>query len=240
MKRVHQELGGKNPNLILPSADLASSVEKGVKGLMVNSGQTCAAPSRMLVPNSRMEEAKAIAQAVARTIEVGAPDSNAFIGPVVNEAQYQRIQNLIETGIAEGATLVAGGPGRPDGLEAGYFVRPTVFADTAPDMAIVREEIFGPVLVLQGYDMLEDGIRLAVDTDYGLAAYVQGADLEELRSVGDALPAGQVFLNGSGLDLLDQSAPFGGFKKSGNGREWGEFGLEAFLETKAFIGFVPA
>jgi aldehyde dehydrogenase (NAD+) len=239
VKRVHQELGGKSPNIILPSADIPVAVDKGVKGLMFNAGQTCSAPSRMIAPNARMEEVKAAAKKAVAEVQPGLPSSKAFMGPVVNKNQYDRIQALIEKGIAEGATIVAGGPGRAEGFEKGYFVRPTVFADTTPDMTIVREEIFGPVLVIQGYDTVEQAIELANDTGYGLAAYVQGANIDELRDVGDRILAGQIYLNGSGLDLLDPTAPFGGFKRSGNGREYGDFGFEAFLEPKALIGYVP-
>lgn len=239
VKRIHQELGGKSPNIILPSADIPGAVERGVKGLMFNSGQICSAPSRMIAPKARMDEVKAAAKKAAGEVQPGLPSSKAFIGPVVNKNQYDRIQALIEKGIAEGATVIAGGPGRADGFDRGYFVKPTVFADTTPTMTIVREEIFGPVLVIQGYDTIEEAVELANDTDYGLAAYIQGGDIEELRTVADRIPAGQIYLNGNGLDLGDLTAPFGGFKRSGNGREWGEFAFEAFLEPKALIGYVP-
>lgn len=239
IKRVHQELGGKSPNIILPSADLSVSVPAGVQGVMANSGQTCAAPTRMLVPENKLDEVKALAKEAAEALTVGLPSSDSFIGPVVNKSQFDRIQNYIQKGIDEGATVIAGGLGRPDGLERGYFVKPTVFADTTPDMTIVKEEIFGPVLVIQGYEDVKDGINKANDTNYGLAAYFQGKDIEELREVASQVPAGQVYLNGSGLDLLDWEMPFGGFKRSGNGREWAEYGFEAFLEQKAFVGYVP-
>ncbi|WP_319296162.1 aldehyde dehydrogenase family protein [Sphingobium sp.] len=181
VKRVHQELGGKSPNILLPSADFDTVVPSGITALMLNSGQTCSAPSRMLVPNDRLEEVKAITRRAMADVTVGTPDSNAFIGPVINASQFSKIQSLIEQGIAEGATIVAGGSGRPAGFERGYYVQPTVFADTTPDMAIVREEIFGPVLVIQGYDDVEDAIAKATDTPYGLAAYVHGADLAQVR-----------------------------------------------------------
>jgi len=239
VKRVHQELGGKSPNILLPSADYPGAVERGVRGLMFNAGQTCSAPSRMIVPNGRMEEVKEAAREAVGNLQPGPPDSRAFMGPVVSRNQYERIQAYIEKGIAEGATVVVGGPGRVKGFDRGYYVKPTVFADTSPDMTIVREEIFGPVLVIQGYDSVEQAIELAGDTEYGLAAYIQGGDMDELRVLADRIPAGQVTLNGSGLELMDLAAPFGGFKRSGNGRECGDFGFEAFLEPKAVIGYSP-
>ena len=237
IKRVHQELGGKSPNIVLPSADFAKAVANGVKGIMFNSGQSCSAPSRLLIPQEKMEEAKIIACEAAAKLLPGAPDTKAFIGPVVNHTQFKRIQDLIQSGIDEGATLVTGGLGRPDGLEKGYYIRPTIFADTTPDMTIVKEEIFGPVLVIQGYKDIEDAIFLANDTPYGLAAYIQSGDPEELLAVASQIRAGQIFLNGNGLDFNDLYAPFGGFKASGNGREWGEAGIEAFVESKALIGY---
>lgn len=239
VKRVHQELGGKSPNILLPSADYAKSVRDSIQGLMYNSGQSCSAPSRMLVPTDRLPEVKELAIAVGLEVQVGPPETNAYIGPVVNKAQFDKIQGLIQKGIDEGATPIIGGPGKPEGLETGYYVRPTIFADTTPDMAIVREEIFGPVLVIQTYDDIDDAIAKANDTDYGLAAYVQGADIEELRRVAARIPAGQVYLNGTGLDIIDFGVPFGGFKRSGNGREWGDYAFEAYLEPKSYLGYVP-
>jgi len=218
VKRVHQELGGKSPNIILPDADLAVAIPAGVSGVMMNSGQSCNAPTRMLVPRAKMDEVIALAKAAAAEITVGDPNTDVRIGPVVSEAQWTKIQKLIEAGVAEGATLVAGGPGRPDGLERGYYVRPTVFANVTNDMTIAREEIFGPVLSILPYDTVEEAITIANDTDYGLAAYVSGADLEAARAVGDQLRAGQVTINNAPPDF---TAPFGGFKQSGNGREWG-------------------
>lgn len=237
IKRVHQELGGKSPNVVLPSADFEKSVANGIKGLVFNSGQSCSAPSRLLVPQERLEEAKAIAAEAITKVQPGLPDTKAFIGPVVNKTQFDRIQALIQKGIDEGATLVAGGLGKPDDLQKGYYVRPTVFADTTPDMAIVQEEIFGPVLVIQGYKDIDHAVELANNTSYGLAAYIQGTDPDELIAIARRIPAGQIFLNGNGLDINDPFAPFGGFKGSGNGREWGEYGFEAFLEPKALIGY---
>ena len=232
VKRIHQELGGKSPNVILPSAPMDEAVARGVKFLMVNSGQGCSLPSRMIAPNARMDEVKEIARKAAEDCAVAAPQSNAYLGPVANINQFKKVQELIAAGIAEGATLVAGGPGRPEGLEQGYFVRPTVFADTRPDMRIVREEIFGPVLVIQGYDDVEEAVELALDTEYGLAGYVEAGSPEEAREVANRILAGQVVVNGAGLDM---TVPFGGYKRSGNGREWGTFGFEAFLEVKAVV-----
>ncbi|QSE92777.1 aldehyde dehydrogenase family protein [Rhodococcus pseudokoreensis] len=239
VKRIHQELGGKSPNIILESADVEGAVGRGVKGLMFNTGQSCSAPSRMIAPLSQRDRVLAAARKSVEEVTVGAPRENAYTGPVVNENQWKRIQELIGAGIEEGATLVAGGAGKPDGCETGYFIKPTVFADATPTMRIVREEIFGPVLVIQFYEDTDDAIDLANDTEYGLAAYVQGGDIDEVRSVASRIRAGQVFLNGSGLDLIDFNAPFGGHKKSGNGREWGDFSFEAFLEPVALVGYTP-
>jgi aldehyde dehydrogenase (NAD+) len=236
VKRVHQELGGKSPNIVLPSADLAKAVGGGVQSMMMNSGQSCNAPSRMFVPRDRMEEAKAIARAAAEAITVGDPTGNSVLGPVVSKTQYDKIQGLIAKGIEEGATLVAGGLGRPEGLEVGYYVKPTVFADVSNDMTIAREEIFGPVLAMLPYDSLDQAIEEGNDTVYGLAAYVQGPE-EEARAVAARLRAGQVTLNGAGPDFM---APFGGYKQSGNGREWGDHAFAEFLETKAVIGWSMA
>ena len=236
VKRVHQELGGKSPNLILPDADLKRAVTNGVRGVMGNSGQSCNAPTRMLVPNSRMDEALAIAKAAAEATTVGAPDSGAALGPVISATQWDKIQTLIETGIAEGATLVAGGPGKPAGLETGYYVKPTILGHVNNRMTVAREEIFGPVLVVLGYDTVDEAVAIANDTPYGLAAYVSGTDLEAARKVASRLRAGQVNLNSAGPDLM---APFGGFKQSGNGREWGEHAFGEFLEIKAVLGYAP-
>jgi aldehyde dehydrogenase (NAD+) len=236
VKRVHQELGGKSPNIILDDADLEKAVAGGVKSVMMNSGQSCNAPTRMLVPAAKMAAAKAIAKAAAEATTVGAPDGNAAMGPVVSEAQWTKIQGLIQKGIDEGATLVAGGPGRPEGLETGYYVKPTIFADVTNDMTIAREEIFGPVLAMLPYDSEEQAIAIGNDTVYGLAAYVQG-DPDHARQVARRLRAGQVNINGAAPDLM---APFGGYKQSGNGREWGDHAFTDFLETKAVIGWGAA
>jgi aldehyde dehydrogenase (NAD+) len=236
VKRVAQELGGKSPNIILEDAELDAAVRSGVLQTMNNSGQSCNAPTRMLVPARRMEEAKQIAKDAAESITVGSPGGNAKIGPVVSQVQWDKIQQLIQTGIDEGATLVTGGCGKPEGLETGYYVKPTVFGDVAPGMTIAREEIFGPVLSMTPYESEEQAIAIANDTVYGLAAYVQG-ELAHAQDVARKLRAGRVHINGAGGDM---AAPFGGYKRSGNGREWGEHGLREFLEVKAVIGWQPS
>jgi aldehyde dehydrogenase (NAD+) len=233
VKRVCQELGGKSPNIILDDEAFAKHVAGGVVSMMGNSGQTCSAPSRMLVPNSRMKEAVAIAREAASKVTVGDPKGDAAIGPVVSKAQFDKVQALIQKGVAEGATLVAGGPGRPQGLTKGYYVKPTVFAGVRNDMTIAREEIFGPVLTILGYDTVDQAVEIANDTEYGLAGYVAAADLDKARAVARRLRAGWVSIN----DGFDFNAPFGGYKKSGNGREWGEFGFNEYLEIKAMLGY---
>ncbi|MFT3965720.1 MAG: aldehyde dehydrogenase family protein [Sphingobium sp.] len=235
VKRVHQELGGKSANIILPSADLRAAVSGGVAAMMMNSGQSCNAPSRMLVQRASLEEAKVVAAEAAAEHTVGAPGSNAKLGPVVSEVQWTKIQGLIDKGIEEGATLIAGGPGKPDGLAEGYYVKPTIFADVTNDMTIAREEIFGPVLTILGYEDVDQAVAIANDTPYGLAAYVQGAP-EEALALAARLRAGQVYLNYPELDL---AAPFGGYKQSGNGREWGAHAFGEFLEVKAVLGATP-
>jgi aldehyde dehydrogenase (NAD+) len=235
VKRVTQELGGKSPNLILGDADMASAIGGGLMSCLMNSGQSCNAPTRMLVPASRHDEAVAIAKATAQTLTVGDPfDEGTRLGPVVSEVQWNKIQGLIQKGIDEGATLVTGGPGRPEGLARGYFVRPTVFANVNNDMTIAREEIFGPVLSILPYTSEDEAIQIANDTSYGLSSYVSSGSLEHAQRVARKIRAGQVALNGAAPDF---SAPFGGYKQSGNGREWGVFGFEEFLETKAIIGW---
>lgn len=233
IKRVHQELGGKSPNIILEDADLKSAVTGGVRAVMTNSGQSCNAPTRMLAPKTKMAEVVAIAKAAADATTVGDPNGNAQMGPVVSETQWKKIQGLIQKGIDEGATLVAGGTGKPEGLDKGYYVKPTIFADVTPDMTIAKEEIFGPVLSIIGYDTVDQAVDIGNDTEYGLAAYVSGGDFAKVRDVASRLRAGQVALNGAGPDLM---APFGGFKQSGNGREWGDHAFGEFLETKAILG----
>jgi aldehyde dehydrogenase (NAD+) len=234
VKRVHQELGGKSPNIILEDADLKKAVTGGIRQVMMNSGQSCNAPTRMLAPATKMDDVIAIAKEAAETTTVGDPGGNAQMGPVVSELQWNKIQGLIKKGIEEGATLVAGGLGRPEGLDKGYYVKPTVFANVTNDMTIAREEIFGPVVSILGYDTLDQAIEVGNDTPYGLAAYVQGTDMAKVREVARQLRAGQVTVNGAGPDMM---APFGGFKQSGNGREWGDHAFGEFLETKAIIGY---
>ena len=237
VKRVAQELGGKSPNIILDDADFQAAVTGGVRSVMMNSGQSCNAPTRMLVPGKRMDEVIAIAKAAADSTTVGDPQGNAQMGPVVSEIQFNKIQKLIQAGIDEGATLVSGGVGRPDGIDKGYFVKPTVFANVTNDMTIAKEEIFGPVVSIIGYDSVDEAVKVGNDTEYGLAAYVSGTDVTQLHAVASKLRAGQVSINGGGGDLM---APFGGYKMSGNGREWGDYGFHEFLETKAMLGFNPA
>ncbi|MDE2466814.1 MAG: aldehyde dehydrogenase family protein [Alphaproteobacteria bacterium] len=238
VKRVAQELGGKSPNIILPDADLTKAVSGGVINMFTNSGQSCNAPSRMLVPRAKHDEAAAIAKATAEKVKVGDPFAEGTqLGPVVSEVQYNKIQGLIQKGIAEGATLVCGGPGRPEGLNRGYYVRPTIFANVTNDMTIAREEIFGPVLCILPYDSEDDAIRIANDTAYGLSSYVQSGDLVHAHRVASQIRAGNVHINGAGVDL---NAPFGGYKQSGTGREWGEFGFHEFLEVKAILGYQAA
>jgi aldehyde dehydrogenase (NAD+) len=235
VKRVHQELGGKSANLILDDADLDAAVTAGVNACFGNSGQSCNAPTRMFVPAARHEEALAIARRAAEAHVVGPADAaGTTLGPVVSALQFERIQRLIEAGVDEGARVVTGGPGRPDGLTHGYFVRPTVFADVTPDMTIARDEIFGPVLSILPYRDEDDAIAMANDSVFGLAAYVQSGDIERARRVARRLRAGSVHLN---YPAWDAGAPFGGYKQSGNGREYGEWGLEAFLEVKGIVGY---
>ena len=236
VKRVAQELGGKSPNIVLDDEAFAKGVGRGVASMMVNSGQSCNAPTRMLVPGKRMDEAIAVARETAAGVTVGDPNGNSQLGPVVSRVQFDKIQKLIQAGIDEGATLVIGGTGRPEGLDKGYYVKPTVFANVTNDMTIAKEEIFGPVISILGYDTVEQAIDIGNDTEYGLAAYVQAADLEKARKVASKLRAGQVSINGGGGDMM---APFGGYKMSGNGREWGDYAFHEFLETKAVLGYAP-
>ena len=238
VKRVSQELGGKSPNIIFADADLETAVKRGVLHCFGNTGQSCNSPTRMLVEASVYDRAVEIAAAIAAKVKVGDPTQPGnHLGPLASKLQFERVQKWIETGIAEGARLVAGGPGRPEGLEKGYFVRPTVFAGVNNDMAIARNEVFGPVLVMIPFHDLEEAIRVANDTPYGLAAYVQTKDLDKARNVARRLRAGSVYLNGAGQDY---SSPFGGFKQSGNGREWGKYGLLDFVEFKAINGYYEA
>ncbi len=235
VKRVAQELGGKSPNIILPDADLEQAVKDGVIDCFGNSGQSCNAPTRMLVPAARHDEALDYAKAAAQSLKVGNPlDPETDLGPVVSEVQFNKIQALIEQGIAEGGTLAAGGPGRPDGLNRGYYVRPTVFGHVSNDMTIAREEIFGPVIALLPYEDEEQAIAIANDTVYGLASYVQSGDREHARRVAARLRTGNVYLN---YPDWDTQAPFGGYKQSGNGREYADWGIHDFLEIKGICGW---
>lgn len=234
VKRVTQELGGKSPNILLPDADFPQAVAASVRSIMTNSGQSCNAPTRMIVPEARMDEVIALAKSAAETIVVGDPTRDATMGPVVSSVQWDKVQGFIAAGIEGGATLVTGGAGRPDGLGEGYYVKPTIFAHVDNDMTIAREEIFGPVLSILGYRSVEHAVEIANDTEYGLAAYIWGGDMTRVRGVASQLRAGRVGLNGVGGDTM---APFGGYKKSGNGREWGEYGFVDFLEVKAILGY---
>jgi aldehyde dehydrogenase (NAD+) len=234
VKRVHQELGGKSPNILLDDADFERAVKSSVRHVFENSGQSCNAPTRLLVPAARMAEVEALARRTAEAVQVGDPASeNTAVGPVVSKIQFDRIQSYITKGIAEGAKLVTGGEGRPAGLEKGYFVRPTIFSEVNNDMTIAREEIFGPVLAILPYRDEEEAIRIANDTPYGLQAYIWSGDLARANRIGRKIRAGRVTINGAQGDM---SIPFGGFKRSGNGREWGEYGLRDFLEVKAVLG----
>lgn len=238
VKRVHQELGGKSANILFPDVDFAVAVKKGVSACFGNSGQSCNAPTRMFVPRDRQDEAAAFAKAAAEKFHVGAADApGTVLGPVVSKAQFDKIQNLIESGIAEGATLVTGGPGRPADLNRGYFVRPTVFANVTPEMRIAREEIFGPVLSIMPYDSLEQAIERANDTVYGLASYIQTKDIQKARETSRRLRTGNVYIN---YPVWDAGLPFGGYKQSGNGREYAEYGLDDFLEIKGIAGYQAA
>ena len=238
VKRVTQELGGKSANIILDDADLKKAVIQGVQNCFSNSGQSCNAPTRMFVPAAKQDEAIGYAKSAAESAKVGDPFAEGTtMGPVVSEVQFNKIQALIQKGIDEGATLVTGGTGRPDGLNRGYYVRPTVFANVNNDMTIAREEIFGPVLSILPYQTEADAIRMANETEYGLSGYVQSGNIEHARKVAAQLRTGNVHLNGASVDF---KAPFGGYKKSGTGREWGEFGFEEFLEVKAVMGYQAA
>ncbi len=235
VKKVALELGGKSANILLGDADFPKAVKHAVLTLMLNSGQNCNAPSRLLVPAERLDEVEALAAAALAKVVVGDPRADATtMGPLANAAQFRRVQQFIEAGIAEGARLVAGGPGRPDGIERGFFARPTIFSRVSGGMTIAREEIFGPVLSILPYRDEEDAIRIANDTPYGLSCYVSSGDLERARRVARRLRCGNVHLNGAPVDT---TAPFGGYKQSGLGREWGAWGLEEFLETKAILGY---
>jgi aldehyde dehydrogenase (NAD+) len=235
VKRVTQELGGKSANIILDDADLESAVKEGVQSCFRNTGQSCNAPTRMLVPRPKMAEVVSIAKRAAEATKSDDPFTDGTsIGPLASKTQFDKVQAMIKKGIEEGAKLIAGGPGRPEGKTKGYYVRPTVFADVQNHMAIAREEIFGPVLCILPYDDEEDAVRIANDTPYGLSGYVASGDLEHSRRVAKRIRSGNVHINGARLDF---GGCFGGYKQSGNGREWGEAGLEEFLELKAIFGY---
>jgi aldehyde dehydrogenase (NAD+) len=234
VKRVTQELGGKSANIVLEDADLSKAVAGGVQSCFMNSGQSCNAPTRMFVPAAKHAEALRIAKAAAEKVVVGDPASDAqVLGPVASKMQFDKIQGLIKKGIDEGAELVTGGLGKPSGLDKGYYVKPTIFGNVRNNMTIAREEIFGPVLCVLPYQTEEEAIALANDTPYGLSGYVQSGDVKHAERVAARLRTGNVHINGAGPDF---AAPFGGYKQSGNGREWGAEGFEEFLETKAVIG----
>jgi len=235
VKRVTQELGGKSANIILDDADIEETVTAGVRGCFLNTGQSCNAPTRMLVPRAKMAAAAAAARKAAEATRAGDPAVDGTnIGPLASEAQFDKVQRLIRKGIEEGAELVTGGPGRPDGLTRGYYARPTVFANVRNDMTIAREEIFGPVLSIIPYDDEEHAVRIANDTPYGLSGYVTSANLERARRVAKRIRSGNVHVNGAQPDF---SGAFGGYKQSGNGREWGTAGLAEFLELKCVFGW---
>jgi len=235
VKRVHQELGGKSANIILADADLEYAVKKGVAKCFSNSGQSCDAPTRMFVPANRHDEAISVARATVGTFKVGDPRAEETThGPVVSQTQFERIQDYIGIGIAEGADLVAGGLGRPDGLSRGYYVRPTVFGNVQPHMRIAREEIFGPVLSILPYNQPSEAVQMANDTVYGLAAYIQSGNIERAREIASHLRAGSIYIN---YPEWDTNMPFGGYKQSGNGREYADFGINEFLEIKGIVGY---
>lgn len=235
IKRVTQELGGKSANIILDDANLEEVVARDTFQCMMNSGQSCNAPTRMLVPQAMMDKAAEVAKATAESLVVGDPKAEGSrLGPVSSDVQWNKVQGMIEKGIEEGATLVTGGTGKPEGLNAGYYVKPTIFANVTNDMTIAREEIFGPVLSIIGYTDEADALRIANDTDYGLSGYVSAGDIDRARNFAEQIRSGNVHINGTGPDF---NAPFGGYKQSGNGREWGTEGFEEFLEVKAIMGY---
>ena len=235
VKRVHQELGSKAANILLDDVDFEAAVTAGVARCFNNSGQSCISPTRMLIPAAARDQVLDIARRAAEAVKIGLPsDPETTMGPVASKAQFDTIQRLIQSGIDEGATLVTGGIGRPEGMSRGYYVKPTIFADVTPHMRIAREEIFGPVLSIMSYESEGDAVALANNTEYGLAAYVQSTDRSRAQNVARQMRAGRVEVN---YPPIDMNAPFGGYKQSGNGREWGEWGLEEFLEIKGIVGF---
>ncbi|MFV0644501.1 MAG: aldehyde dehydrogenase family protein, partial [Sphingomonadaceae bacterium] len=237
VKRVHQELGGKSPFIVLPGTPLDMALPAGAGGMLLNSGQSCVAPTRFLIHQDQYDEAVEQLAGIFGAQPVGNPaEEGPQIGPVVNKAQFDKIQGLIQKGVDEGATIAVGGTGRPDTQETGYYVKPTVLANVTNEMSVAREEIFGPVLVVIPYSDLDEAVRIANDTPYGLGAYIAG-DPAVAATLVPQIRAGSVFVNSGGLDF---NSPFGGYKQSGNGREFGKFGLEEFMEKKSVIGAVPA
>lgn len=235
VKRVTQELGGKSPNVMLPDTDFEHAVPLGIMSAFRNVGQSCSAPTRMIVPRARLAEVEAIARRTVEAIVVGDPsEEETVLGPIANRAQFQRVQTMIAVGIEDGARLVCGGPGRPTGPECGFFILPTIFSDVTSDMRIAREEIFGPVLAILPYDDVDEAVAIANDTVFGLGGHVQGTDIKQARAVALRIRTGQVHIN---HPAWDPHAPFGGYKHSGNGREYGLFGFEEYLEVKAILGF---
>ena len=237
VKRVTQELGGKSAHIILDDADLDTAVKDGLQACFRNTGQSCNAPTRMLVPRSKMARAIVAAKKIAEATKVGDPLTEGnHIGPLASQAQFDKVQRLIHLGIAEGAQLIAGGPERPEGMSKGYFVKPTIFAEVRNDMTIAREEIFGPVLCMIPYEDEADAVSIANDTPYGLSGFVTAGDIERARRVAKQIRSGNVHINNARVDF---GGCFGGYKQSGNGREWGEAGLAEFLELKAIFGYTP-
>ncbi|MEK6352147.1 MAG: aldehyde dehydrogenase family protein [Burkholderia cenocepacia] len=235
VKRVAQELGGKSPNVVLPDADLSRAIPPGVAAAFRNMGQSCSAPTRMIVPRAVLGAVEELAVAAMRTLVVGDPFAEATThGPLANRAQFGRVARMIDVGIDERAKLIAGGPGRPAGLDRGFYARPTIFSEVRTDMAIAQQEIFGPVLAILPYDTIDEAVAIANDTVYGLGAHVQGTDMERVRAVAARIQAGQVHLN---YPAWDPQAPFGGYKQSGNGREYGIEGMEEYMEVKSVLGF---
>ena len=237
VKRVTQELGGKSANIILDDGDLVSAVKEGVQNCLRNTGQSCNAPTRMLIPRSKMAEATRIAKQAAEEMKVGDPSAEGIsLGPLSSKAQFDKVETMIRKGIEEGAAVITGGPGRPTGLTKGYFAQPTIFAGVTNDMSIARDEIFGPVLCMIAYEDEDEAVRIANDSPYGLAGFVTSGDMDRARRIARRIRSGNVHINGARVDF---AGCFGGYKQSGNGREWGEAGLEEFLELKAIFGYVP-
>ncbi|MDG0024772.1 aldehyde dehydrogenase family protein [Trinickia sp. Y13] len=235
VKRVAQELGGKSPNVVLPDADLPRAISLGVAAAFRNMGQSCSAPTRLIVPRAALGQVEALAVSATEQMIVGDPFADATThGPLANRAQFGRVQTMIEAGIDERAKLIVGGPGRPEGLSRGFYARPTIFSDVRTEMAIAQEEIFGPVLAILPYESVEEAIAIANDTVYGLGAHVQGTDKALVRAVAAQIQSGQVHLN---YPAWDPQAPFGGYKQSGNGREYGIEGMEEYMEVKSILGF---